>query len=746
MNATWQTTVLLAAVGAFVLGGGVSEPAFAAEQVKGADTWFPIMPDDDWFMEESIIDMTDLVHKPAGKHGFLRRRGKDFVFSQQPDEPVKFWGTVAAPCGRVDLQEQQARFYVKHGINMLRKHTVQAEIGLLVTDPSTGKRGFDAERLDKFDKWFSILKEHGIYMTWSCFYPHVVTPDDGYPYELLLELPERGDGFSTSGFVNFVPALQNAEWEWQKTLLLHENPYTALRYVDEPALAIVEVHNEDCIFWHSPLNTLAAGENCPQHTALLKRMWMAWLQNKYKTDEALHRAWMFGKHDGDSVTNPDMYIYGAWQFYAEGPYYGPPVNVKTGEKKRMGDYVQFLAELQRSYYQRRYARLRELGYKGCILSTAWKAGGPSADPANLWCDDAMDLITRHNYCGGGVGGHDIRRGKVNNGSHMDQPGSMLLSIGLYQVEDKPFIVTEWTQKPPNQWKAEAAPLFAFYGMGLQGWDGSYHFAGSRPRMGSGWPSERSYVTETPHYLGQFPALTFALYKGHIKEAPIAAARRLKPAQVFGGIDALSQDITGGYDEKVARGNLATPPEVLGIGRVTVKIADGVPAAQKVDWAQYWDKDRKVVVSMTGELAWDYGRRVVLVGSEKTQAVIGFAGGGQFELPGATVAVRTPFVSLIFTPLDDLPLVESKHILITAMARDRQTDTKYNEDGTELVEIGMPPLLLEPVQATITLKGADVTSVKSVDIYGVPKKRQVQREGNTFDIDGRYKCYYYEVKR
>ncbi len=62
----------------------------------------------------------------------------------------------------------------------------------------------------------------------------------------------------------------------------------------------------------------------------------------------------------------------------------------------------------------------------------------------------MDCITRHNYFGGGAGGHDIKEGKVNNESHMDQAGSHLLASGLYQVEDKPFVITEWTQMPPNQ--------------------------------------------------------------------------------------------------------------------------------------------------------------------------------------------------------------------------------------------------------------------------------------------------------
>jgi hypothetical protein len=284
-------------------------------------------------------------------------------------------------------------------------------------------------------------------------------------------------------------------------------------------------------------------------------------------------------------------------------------------------------------------------------------------------------------------------------------------------------------------------------MGLQGWDGSYHFAGSRPRMGTGWPGERSYVTETPHYIGQFPALAFALYKGHIREAPIVAARRVELEDIFKGLDVLSQDFTGGgYDQKELKGNLATPKEVLGIGRVTVKIAEDPGTPFKADWDEHWDRDAKVVRSFTGDLTWDYGNGVVTVHSDKTQGVIGFAGGA-YDLPGVKVEdVKTPFVSLIFTPLDDRPLAQSEHILITAMARDKQTRAEYNEDGTELLSVGIPPLLMEPVQATLTFKGPEIQSVKAVDIYGIPTDQKVQHEGNRFTINGRYTTYYYEVKR
>ena len=150
--------------------------------------------------------------------------------------------------------------------------------------------------------------------------------------------------------------------------------------------------------------------------------------------------------------------------------------------------------------------------------------------------------------------------------------------------------------------------------------------------------------------------------------------------------------------------------------------------------------------MTGDLTWDYGRRIVAVTSPKTQGVIGFAGGTTQDLPGVKVEIKTPFVSLIFTPLDDKPLAESASILITAMAQDKQSNSKYNADGTVLEAIGGPPLLMEPVQAAISLKGPAPKSIDVLDIYGVPTGKQVKAEGNSFTIDGTYKTYYYHVKR
>jgi len=707
----------------------------------GSDDWFMLMAGPDPHSPESIIDMSYLIEKPAGTHGFLKREGKDFAF--EDGTAVKFWGVDAGMSETIQSQHRQARFYAKHGIKMVRQHPVQSVLGLLQT--TGGSQRFDPAKLDKWDRWFSILKDNGIYMTWSLFYPHVITQADGYRMDLYDDLPDRGAGKSTSGVVTMMRQLQDAQWQWEQTLLNHVNPYTHLAYKDDPALAIVEVHNEDSIFWHAPLNDLASYNNgkLDRHAAILGEMWMNWVKQRYGTDRNLTANWGSGKRSDDSVDNPRMRMYGAWEMDGDGPR-----SNKSREKKRMGDFIRFLADLQRDYYQRRQQRLRELGFKAVTVTTAWKAGGPAASAANLWTDDAMDAIDRHNYFGGGAGGHNITTGSVANGTHMAKAGRGILSSGFWQVEDKPFIMTEWTQKPPNQWKAEIAPLFAFYGMGLQGWDASYHFAASRAYMGNGWPSMRSYVTCTPHYLGQFPALTCAIYSNHFSEGDIISARRLSTGEIFAGIDSLGQKHgLVGHDQNELLAHGDTPVEALAIGRVTLRVEDRQRPSHLGNLSAYWDRRTQTITSNTGQLTWDYGDEVVTVRSEKTQGVIGFAGGLAFDLPGVTVEVGpTPFVSLLFTPLDNRPLIESAHILITAMAQDKQYAAVYNEDGTKLIETGGPPLLLEPVQATLVFKGAALTSAKVVDVYGVPANGQIERSGNTFAIDGRYATYYYEVKR
>ncbi len=712
----------------------------------GPNDWFNVMMGPDDFSGESIIDMSHLLDDTAGEHGWLGRNLDDFVF--EDGTGVKFWGVNSHPASdSVEIMQRQARFYAKHGINMTRTHSVEGWLGSMLGTPNN--RSFDADRLDHFDRWFAICKENGIYTTWSVFYHHKILPDQRVsvggtvPDALYNELPSNKD---TYGLATFIEEYQDSQWAYVQTLLNHVNPYTGLAYKDDPALAIVETRNEDSVFFSNPLSAdLVNGTTRPQHTLRLRTMWHQWVRDNYANDTELAAAWGTAKLANDSVNaNPStqpMRMYAGYELSTL--YLGPNGN------KRAGDYIKFLAQMQRDDYLQYKSRVQSTGFGGIIVSTAWRAGGAFADPANTWTDDAMDAITRHDYFGGGAGGHGITTGAVNNDSMLWYPGGGTLDMGMYQVEDKPFITTEWTSKPPNQWKAEAAPLMAFYGMGLQGWDASYHFAGSRSYMGSGWPSLNSYVTETPHYIGQFPALSFAIYNNHFAEGDIVAARRVETEDLFLGIDVLRQDFTGGgWDDKEPVGDLNTPLNTLAMGRVTFKAADGIGHSFAANWAQYEDIVGKYVTSNTGQLKWSYGAKdYILAQSNKTQGVIGFAGPGTYDLPGSVIMMNTDFASLILTPLDNRPLDQSEHILVTAMGQDRQYNSQYSSDGYQLTSVGSAPLQMKPVNAMIFLKGAPILEARPVDFYGVPMDQTMPiLSGQGITIDGTYQTYYYEIKR
>ena len=744
------------------------------DPTPGAGVWFPLHVAEDSFSANSIIDMHDVVAAttgiPAGTYGHVARVDDHFELSGRPGTAVKFWGVCATHPSSTSLFNQQARTYLKYGVNLVRRHPMISELG----------QSMSAGALDTYDRWFAALKSNGIYTDWSVFYPDnaavtrsflPTTPSAEFTAllsrtgitvdDLWNELPGGGGSSKKlGGFDCFVEWYQAGEWNWEQTLLNHTNPYTGLKYVNDPALAVVEVQNEDSIFWHWPLSELATGTNYPDHTLLLRRMWFEWLQDRYATDAALAAAWGAGMRAGDSVVtfNPSIKLYAAWEMEADGPFTN-----KSTEKARMGDWIRFLAETQRAIYQTRFDNLTALGYQGIKVSTAWKAGGPAAEAANLWTDDAGDAIDRHAYTGGGAGGYYVAPGSVDNSTHLNQPGHGILGgesidaggspVSVFQVEDKPAMMTEWNQNPPNQWRAEISPLFAFYGMGLQGWDASLHFAGSYAWMETGWPGSGfgpgSYVDETPLYMGQYPALAFALYNGHIQQGAAAAARRTSVDDMFRGIDPLSQNLPdGGFP---GQSNIYAPPEITAIGRLSYKADASLSSSdsQKVDWTTYWDQTNKIITSTTGQLVWNYNSKVVQVKSTRSQGLIGWAGGkGPYSLPGVQVSVdaATPFCSLLFTPLDDEPLVDSQHILITAVAQDKQAGTSYNGSGTTLNSVGGPPLYLQPVQATITLGGNAIESVKSVDIYGVPTSTELPLAGNTFTINGNYTSIYYEINR
>lgn len=708
---------------------GTSGSAAGSGATTAPGEWFPLLADDDTFSPASVIDMSRLVPAPAGQVGFLKADGDKLRF-EKASAATKLLGVNAnLEHGRYTREQltQRAKYLRKFGVNCVRQHPLWDEV--------TTRGEIDPAKLDAYDWWFAELKKNGIYTDWSVFYHWTIGPKSGYP--LYDDLP-GGELRDTYGVIAGAPKLWELRNQVLVELLTHKNSYTGLRYADDPALAVVEMNNEESIFFWNPLGELASPtpKKWVRHAQQLREMFAAWTKARYQSDAELKNAW--GQlREGDSISARELKLMSPWEVDGDG-IRGP----FAGQTRRAGDVVRFLAELQRRNFERCEAAIRGTGFRAVTITTAWMAGSGAMEPANAWTDTASSMIDRHDYFGGGEGGHGIAEGGVKWQSHLSRPGMGIFSSNLKAVEGQPFSMTEWTQSPPNRWKHEALPIMAFWGLGLQGWDASWHFAQAGTRLGDGWPRMSAYASDTPHYIGQFPALAFAVHRGHITEAPVVVARRLTLDEVFSGTDPLRRDFSDGKHSSSAHG---TPAETFAVGRVTLSFQGG--KSEQADLAKFWDEQNKIIRSATGELVWDYGRERLLVQAAKTQAIIGKAGAEPVQLPGVTATIKTPFVSVIFTPLDDAALADSKHILVTALGQDQQTGTRYNADGTRLEATGTAPLLLEPVQATFRFAGSKPSRVNALDHYGAPTGKAVPIAADgTVTIDGTYRAYYYEVKR
>ena len=286
---------------------GMKKPIFEPTIKSKTDTsgWFPFDMPPDVPREgeagfEGAVDFSGSIEKPAGKHGFLKANGEHFAF--EDGTPIKFWGVNLDSGGGLPEKAHAptaARRMAQLGINIAR-FTVDhaAPKGIIAEGNDT--RHTDTAMLDRLDYFVACLKENGVYVRLDLMHYRTYKPGDG------VDAPEReGDEGVYGGgpAMYFDPKAEELHKEFSRQLLLHENPYTKLRYVDDPAMVFVGIVNENSIFFY-PRRMTESGRK------KLDGMYEEWVET----------------HPGGTKTR-------------------------------------FLAEVERRYYGRMYAFLHEIGVK-----------------------------------------------------------------------------------------------------------------------------------------------------------------------------------------------------------------------------------------------------------------------------------------------------------------------------------------------------------------------------------------------
>ena len=402
----------------------------------------------------------------------------------------------------------------------------------------------------------------------------------------------------------------------------------------------------------------------------------------------------------------------------------------------MLDNAAFLHEVQNKFYSRFAGAIRDAGYRGPLCGSPWQAPAMLPHYYNLRSDYLVGYIDRHNYFGAGL-----------LDSLLAQPGSGYFSSGLQQVADRPFGLSEWITVYPSLYSADGPALIAAYGLGLQGWDASYEFQSqSAHRLFSdraGWPPWGVWEADVPTQLGQFPALARMIYRGDVKEAPVISTRRVSTNALATGTFNFADKVVQQGDIKSFGGSV--PPEALAVGRVVVEFSDNEQPSTFPDLAA--SRTGSALTSVTRQLTWDTaGQGWFSIDTPGTKAVVGFAGGKTAKLGNVTISVASPYASIILTALArNESLATARSALLTAVARNCNTGFKYFAPDSKVIENGKAPILLEPVQATLTVSGRKVAAVNVLDHNGHRTGKTLPVSNSQFTINGAQdKTPYYEV--
>jgi len=699
--------------------------------------WYPWSPAGD--DGPSVIGMQDWLDKPAGKHGTLHIKNDAFVFDD--GSPVKFWGTLGSGPAIPDKTESDVRsvHFSKYGINLNRLFSLK---GVKPEKKASCTQITDALWQD-FDYYHAALKSQGVYQHFAPVWGLSVLPGDKSRVLAYDELAGKTGG-SMGGLVNFATDLQDLAIELFVNILQHKNPHTGLTYAEDPALAIFEIQNEDDIFCAN-----GAVLACPTYKKNLCEQFSDWLRAKYGSSENLAMAWgpralnafpAFQKDESLEARN----IFPVMHFWWYTPGGLEDQERKLGVKVRLLDSAQFLQETQNKYYSRVEKALRATGYKGVIIGSNWIAGEGIGHYYNLLSDRLVGHIDRHNYWGG-IASHYMGTGYMKLGSSMLwKPGSCLLSSGMEQVEDRSFGLSECMSCPPNEWLAEAPALIGAYGMGLQGWDAVAWCCYDRVRFTPSLAPSIIYNIGIPPCIGQFPSVARMVHRGDIRQGEVVSRRTVSTSDLNDGKLMFKDQVPALADVKEYGG---APLEALAAGRAVVDFAEKSQPPYLADLNRYIKE--KVITSNTGQLVWDYSgaeqnQAYFTVNSDGTKAVVGFLPKKEFALGDVKITVDNKFAVVFVTSLEkDKTLTNCKSVIVTAIARSRNTGMRYNKSGSIVEEVGVAPIVLEPVFATVVLPRAK--SVNVLDHDGRRTGKNIPVVNGQLTINGvADKTIYYEI--
>src|SRR3982751_963262 len=217
----------------------------------------------------TIIDARGHLHAAADGHFYFNgtgRRAKFFGLNfmvntifpptvDAPQQPGEYQGIVPP-----DAADQLAVRLARMGVNIVRLHFIDGgytrPVSIWDAAYPNSTRHFDPLQVSRLDYLIFRLKQHGIYCDVNLHAGRVFRSEDG-----VKDYDQFPDLAFNNPATQFDPTMIQLQQEYASNLLTHVNPYTKLRLADDPAIAFVEISNEDSMLYSFANDQLAALAN-----------------------------------------------------------------------------------------------------------------------------------------------------------------------------------------------------------------------------------------------------------------------------------------------------------------------------------------------------------------------------------------------------------------------------------------------------------------------------------------------------
>lgn len=678
--------------------------------------------------KEALLDLSYLNEGVAGENGFITRSEDGEYFVNEAGDNIRFWsvngGSLARDFSNYEL-EQFAKFLARMGVNMIRYHgSINPKGNLsLITD-------VDMDEIHNIWRLVTAMKEEGIYTTISPFWAHNGHMGGVVPESWGIEGYSGGD--SLWDVIYFSDTLKQGYKSWVEHLYTEKNPYTGIALKDDPAVAMVQVMNEDGLFFWTIQNVKEPIKK------IIRQKFYKWLVEKYGSIAEAQSEWGDVRMGNDNSKAGEMDFYQIW-FATE--------DQSGGLDKRLTDQIEFMAQVQRNFYREMYDYYRSLGCKQMINGSNWK----TANAARLldlerWTNDVNEVIAFNRYYSPGHIGQNsgwrIDRGHYYQGeSLMNYPHR--LPINAKQPVGHPIVVTESGWNLPHKYQSEGPFLISAY-MSLSGVDGFYWFNPSATQYdktpyhtwthleGGQHPLSR-WTASIPGQMAMFPANSLLYRKAYLKEGrTVVQENRNLESMWQRNLPVITENM--GFDpnrdtqiDTIENTDLSPLSYLIGPVKVGFDTV-GTSSVNTEDLDSFIDYRNNRVKSITGELEWDYENGICKMDSPSAQGVCGFVGKvEEIELSDVIIETTNTYSAINVVSMDENPLSSSGKILIQVGTVYRptgweETATQFENNGETVAgyridNTGRMPWKAANTEVTVRIKNQGISKATLLDEAG-----------------------------